>query len=110
MHVTVEKKLQGCGDALHVWPYLKLFFSAQGSQATTTIGFTMSSKSCKEQGNDYSCLLNDAVGERKGILDTVIMCSIEWIIQPEDAAPSDSDWTSLYQWVVDRLQQAQKPL
>lgn len=41
---------------------------------------------------------------------SVIICLIEWIIQPEDATPIDSDWTGLYQWVVDRLQQARKPL
>ncbi|KAL2093553.1 hypothetical protein ACEWY4_010865 [Coilia grayii] len=57
--------------------------SARGSQACTTIGFAMSSTSCQDQ---------------------------EWIVRPKDATPNDSHWTSLCQWVVGRLQQAQKPL
>ncbi|XP_028823315.1 uncharacterized protein C3orf20-like isoform X2 [Denticeps clupeoides] len=56
---------------------------ANGQKASTTIGFSMSSKACEEQG---------------------------WIIQPPESPVWDPGWTSTCQWAVERLHLAQEQM
>ncbi|XP_066561096.1 uncharacterized protein LOC136750175 [Amia ocellicauda] len=56
---------------------------AQLSHLPMTLSFSMSSRTCEDEG---------------------------WIVQQEEPKPNDPEWTALCQWAVERLQLAQVPI